>query len=69
MNRSIGGSLDLAALAKLHAPKTSDELRAACHELRSRGYSDHGIAQATGLSVSAGRQLLAAHGPTGGENL
>ncbi len=59
MSRStISGVLDLEALARLHAPRTSDELRAACHELRGRGYSDHGIAAATGLSVEAVRRLL-----------
>lgn len=58
MTRSIGGVLDLTALARLHAPKTTEELRVACHELRSRGYSDHGVAAATGLSVEAVRRLL-----------
>lgn len=59
MNRSnVGGVLDLDALARLHAPKTSDELRVACHELRTRGYSDHDIAAATRLSVEAVRRLL-----------
>lgn len=59
---SIGGPLDLAALAKLHTPKTTDELRVACHELRARGYSDHAIAHATGLSAEAVRRLLAERG-------
>lgn len=54
----IPGRLTLAALARLHAPRTTDELRVACHELLSRGYSDHGIAAATGLPIEAVRRLL-----------
>lgn len=37
MTRAIGGVLDLDALRLLHRPQTADELRVACHELRSRG--------------------------------
>jgi len=58
MTRANGGVLTLAALAKLHAPKTAEELRVACRELRGRGYSDHGIAAVTALTVEAVRRLL-----------
>ncbi len=44
--------------AREHAPQTHDEFRIACHELRSRGFSDHSIASATGLSVEYVRRLL-----------
>jgi hypothetical protein len=54
----FANSLKLEALRNLHRPKNQDELRVACHELRSRGFGDHGIASATGLSVEAVRRLL-----------
>ena len=56
----IGGALDSAALTgrDRHRPRTQEEMRAAVVELRSRGYSDHGIAAATQLSVEAVRRLL-----------
>jgi len=64
---SIGGSLDLASLialygddtgARRHAPRTREEIRAAVHEMRSRGLGDHEIAQATGLAVEQIRRVL-----------
>jgi hypothetical protein len=63
MTRSIGGRLNLAALAALagadrHRPQTLEEMRAAVHELHQRGMSDHTIAQATGLAVEQVRRLL-----------
>jgi DNA-binding NarL/FixJ family response regulator len=59
----IGGRLDLEALATLagrekHRPQTREEMRAAVHELASRGYTNHSIAHATGLSVEAVRKML-----------
>ena len=59
--RTMAEAPDLTTLARLHAPKTTDELRVACVELHSRGFSDHDIAAATRLSVEAVRRLL---GPT-----
>lgn len=60
---NIGGVLDLAALDLLagpdrHRPQDAAAMRAAVHELRSRGYSDYGIAAATGLSVKYVRRVL-----------
>ncbi|MBX5459741.1 MAG: hypothetical protein IRZ28_01510 [Steroidobacteraceae bacterium] len=55
---TIPGALSLDALARLHAPRTADEVRAAVHELRSRGYSDHTIARVTGLAVELVRRML-----------
>jgi hypothetical protein len=37
--------------AKLHAPKTIEEARAAAQRLLADGYSDHGVAAALGLAV------------------
>lgn len=56
---SIGGTLTYEALARLHAPRTHTELRAACLELHARGYSDYSIARATLLAVEQVRRLLA----------
>jgi hypothetical protein len=58
--RSIPGRLDYAALTgrELNRPQTREEMRAAVHELRSRGMSDYGIAHATGLAVEQVRRLL-----------
>ncbi len=59
-----GGTLDMAAYAKLsaaataHAPRTIDETRAAVRELNARGLGDYDIARATGLSVEGVRRLL-----------
>jgi hypothetical protein len=61
MTRStIGGTLDYAALTgqTRHRPQTRDEMRAAVHELASRGMTDHTIARATGLAVEQVRRLL-----------
>lgn len=44
--------------ARVHAPSTTEELRAACHDLHARGFSDHDIATATRLSTEAVRRLL-----------
>jgi orotate phosphoribosyltransferase-like protein len=41
-----------------HRPQTIDEMRCACHELASRGYTDGAIASATGLSTEAVRRLI-----------
>ena len=56
----IGGALDYAALTgrDRHRPQTHDEMRGAARELRDRGYSDHAIAAATGLSVEQIRRML-----------
>lgn len=59
---NIGGVLNLAALDLLagpdrHRPQDAAAMRAAVHELRSRGYSDYGIAAATGLSVKYVRRV------------
>jgi hypothetical protein len=65
MRRSIGGTLDLAALALLvgshgrqHRPQDRDAVRAAAVELRSRGLTDRDIGQALGIAEQAVRQLL-----------
>lgn len=60
---TLGGVLGLAALDALsgrdrHRPQDAATMRAAVHELRSRGYSDHTIAAATGLSVEYVRRVL-----------
>jgi DNA-directed RNA polymerase specialized sigma24 family protein len=55
---TIGRRLTVEALARLHAPRTAEELRAACHEMAGRGMSYHTIARATGLSVEAVQRLL-----------
>ncbi len=59
---SMGGTLDLAALARLHAPRTSEEIRSAIHEMRARGMGDHEIAQASGVAVEMVRRVLAEDG-------
>lgn len=41
-----------------HRPQTRDELRVAVHELASRGYTDYGIAAATGLAVEQVRRMI-----------
>jgi hypothetical protein len=67
--RTLGGVLDLAALAALtgrdetaerhrHRPEDAQTMRAAIHELRSRGLGDYDIAAATGLSVEYVRRVL-----------
>jgi len=61
--RRIGGTLGVESLAALsgrerHRPQTHDEMRASARELRDRGYSDHAIAAATGLSVEQIRRML-----------
>ena len=63
MTSRIGGTLGLEALATLagrgqHRPQSREEMRAAVHELASRGMSDHTIASATGLAVEQVRRIL-----------
>jgi len=41
-----------------HRPQTREEMRAAVHELRSRGMTDYGIAHAT---LSSAKMSLRAH--------
>jgi len=54
MRQSIGGQLTVEALAHLHAPRTSEELRVACYEMASRRMPVYTIARPTGLSGAAG---------------
>ena len=67
--QTIGGRLDLAALSKLAGDPDRDRMRhfhqldhtqqvQAIHRLAAAGMSDHGIAQATALSVEFVRRLL-----------
>jgi hypothetical protein len=69
MTRSIGGVLDLCALALLsgadidrqatqHRPSDREALLAAAVELRQSGLEFRDIGQALGLSEAAVRQLL-----------
>jgi DNA-binding NarL/FixJ family response regulator len=56
---AIGGELTMEALSRLHFHTLAPEERAAAiHRLSRAGYSDHGIAAATGLSVEAVRAAL-----------
>lgn len=66
---TIGGPLDMAALARLtrsdadarareHAPRTPEELRAAVAELAGQGYAPSTIAVACGIAVEQVKQLL-----------
>lgn len=58
---SIGGTLDVAALARMHFHALDrEEQAAAIRRLAASGQGDHTIAHATGLSVEAVRQLLTA---------
>jgi hypothetical protein len=59
MRRSIGGVLDYAALARLNRPRDNDAMRAAVHELASRGLGDYEIARACELAVEQVRRILA----------
>ena len=67
--RTLGGTLDLAALAALtrrdvtaerhqHRPQDAQTMRIAIHELRARGFGDYDISAATGLSVEYVRRVL-----------
>lgn len=59
MTRSIGGALDLAALARMHFHALDqDQQVAAIRRLAVAGQSVFTIAQATGLSVEMIRLLL-----------
>jgi hypothetical protein len=57
--RTVGGQLDLAALARLHFHSLSVEERtAAIHRMASDGHGAHTIAHATGLSVEMIRRII-----------
>jgi hypothetical protein len=59
-SQTIGGSLDMAALARLHFYSLDrEEQAAAIRRLAATGMGDHGIADASGLSVEMVRQILA----------
>jgi DNA-binding transcriptional regulator LsrR (DeoR family) len=58
MRRTIGGTLNLKALAQLHRPTDRDTLRLAARELRSRGLTAADIAQALGLAEPVVRELI-----------
>ena len=45
-------------LTTLNRPHDAEAIRAAVHELRNRGFGDHGIAQATQLRVEYVRRVL-----------
>lgn len=61
--RSIGGPLDLAALARLHFHVLDqDQQAAAIRRLAATGQGEHTIAHATGLSVEQIRRVLAEQG-------
>lgn len=67
MNRTAG-TLTPDALAGItgrerHRPQSREEMRAAVHELRSRGMDDHTIAHATGLAVEQVRRMLGEAAP------
>ena len=59
MPRTIGGALDVSALAKLHfhALDPSEQAKA-IQRMRTAGQGEHTIAHATGLSVEFVRQVL-----------
>ena len=54
----LSSAFDSDARRLEHRPRTRDELRVAMSEMRQRGMTDYGIAQATGLAVEAVRSLL-----------
>lgn len=54
----IGDNYD--ARAQRHAPKTSEQIRAAAQSLARDGHTDHTIAQILRLDVQAVRQLIGA---------
>jgi len=69
MNRSIGGTLDMSALAQLaglHDNKrmahfnamTSEQKADAVRQMAAAGMSDYGVASATGLAVEFVRRLI-----------
>jgi hypothetical protein len=58
MRRTIGGSLTLEALARLHRPTNRDTLRAAAVEMRSRGMSLRDIAVSLGIHESEVARLV-----------
>ncbi|HJS88691.1 MAG TPA: hypothetical protein VJ738_01860 [Steroidobacteraceae bacterium] len=59
--RSIGGVLDMRALATLHRPSTRDEMVVVVTELASRGMPETSIAAATGLAIEQIRRILGDH--------
>lgn len=57
---NIGGSLDLAAMGRLHFTiLTRDQQAQAIRRLAASGQSEHTIARATGLSVEMINRILA----------
>ena len=57
---SIGGALDMAALARMHFHALDhDQQGQAIRRLAASGQSEHTIASATGLSVEMIRRVLA----------
>jgi hypothetical protein len=60
MTRTIGGALDMSALARLHFHSLdASEQTNAIRRMAATGQGAHTIAHATGLSVEFIRQLLA----------
>jgi DNA-binding NarL/FixJ family response regulator len=57
--RTIGGHLDVDALAKLYRPADPPTLRAAAVEMARSGLTARDIASSLGLTEAAVRQLLA----------
>jgi hypothetical protein len=57
--KSIDGAIDYAALARLNRPRDREAIRAAIHELASRGMGDYEIASACELAVEQVRRMLA----------
>jgi ABC-type phosphate/phosphonate transport system ATPase subunit len=57
---TVGGTLDMAALARMHFSSLDrEEQAAAIRRLAATGMGDHGIADASGLSVEMVRRVLA----------
>ncbi len=63
MKRTIGGNLDLVALARLHFHTLDRQQQAqAIRRLAGTGMSDYGISYATGWSVEMVQRALAEQG-------
>lgn len=56
--RTIGGHLDVDALARLHRPADAPTLRAAALEMARSGLTARDIAASLGLTEAAVRQML-----------